>query len=167
MIFLHCCLCVCAVTLTHVPFISVQKGPGQVFHCYKQWVWGNWKRSGVMGFHKMSKMLTCWCACPAWKLCVSWCCEVQSVSWAEARGRETGQRRDCPDSAPGFGLVEAGFPLNTQHTTPGETQWRDGLKMEKFQEEPKIYCHVIQDYFFIFSPASLPHTFSCWGHSLS
>lgn len=37
----------------------------------------------------------------------------------EALERETGPRRDC--LAPGFGLVEANFPWNIQHTTPRKT----------------------------------------------
>lgn len=83
--------------------------------------------------------------CTVCQLWVSWCCEVQSVSWAEALGRKTGQRWDCPGPAPGFGLAEAGFLLNTLHTTPGEMQhWKGwevttnfGVSWRRFTSNPK------------------------------
>lgn len=62
--------------------------------------------------------------CTSGHLLVSRWGVVQSVRWTEAQGRKTGWRQDCLDSAPGFGLSRAGFPLNTLHTTPGEKVWR-------------------------------------------
>lgn len=68
-----------------------------------------------------------------------------------------GQKRDCPDPVPGFGLAEAGFPLNTLHTTPGENK---AWKMLRGNNRLN-YCQGMYDYFLGFIPVSPPHTFSC------
>lgn len=68
----------------------------------------------VLVFHLLR-----WCICTAYKLCVSWCCALQSLSSAEALRKDKSLSRDCRPSVSGCVPVETGCWLNILRAIPG------------------------------------------------